>query len=77
MTLLVSTQGGLSSHESIGTQSLLRAPPRNLFLSISTSGVTTLDVLRACTFVAKAKGVDVKNVTVPVVGGHAGTTRII
>ena len=37
-------------------------------------GVTTLDVVRADTFVAAAKGLDVADVDVPVVGGHAGTT---
>ena len=37
-------------------------------------GVTTLDVVRANTFVAESKGLDVKDVDVPVVGGHAGTT---
>ncbi|KAL3148283.1 hypothetical protein ABBQ38_013749 [Trebouxia sp. C0009 RCD-2024] len=37
-------------------------------------GVTTLDVVRANTFVAEAKGLDMKDVDVPVVGGHAGTT---
>ena len=37
-------------------------------------GVTTLDVVRANTFVAEAKGLDLKDVDVPVVGGHAGTT---
>ena len=37
-------------------------------------GVTTLDVVRANTFVAEAKGLDVADVDVPVVGGHAGTT---
>lgn len=37
-------------------------------------GVTTLDVVRANCFVAEAKGLDVKDVDVPVVGGHAGTT---
>jgi len=30
--------------------------------------------VRANTFVAEAKGLDVKDVDVPVVGGHAGTT---
>mmetsp|Transcript_8751 Transcript_8751/g.18843 ORF Transcript_8751/g.18843 Transcript_8751/m.18843 type:complete len:346 (-) Transcript_8751:263-1300(-) len=39
-------------------------------------GVTTLDVVRARTFVANAKGLDVNKVTVPVVGGHAGTTIV-
>lgn len=44
--------------------------PRKLF------GVTTLDVCRARTFVAEAKGNDVNKVSVPVVGGHAGTTIV-
>merc|ERR1712203_1142327 len=39
-------------------------------------GVTTLDVCRARTFVGKAKGNDINKVTVPVVGGHAGTTIV-
>merc|ERR1712217_145577 len=39
-------------------------------------GVTTLDVCRARTFVANAKGNDVNKVSVPVVGGHAGTTIV-
>lgn len=37
-------------------------------------GVTTLDVIRAKTFVAEAKGVNVEYVNVPVIGGHSGTT---
>lgn len=37
-------------------------------------GVTTLDVVRANTFIAEAKGLDVKDVDVPVIGGHAGET---
>ncbi|XP_078179941.1 peroxisomal NAD-malate dehydrogenase 2 [Carex rostrata] len=37
-------------------------------------GVTTLDVVRANTFVAEVLGVDPRNVSVPVVGGHAGVT---
>lgn len=37
-------------------------------------GVTTLDVVRANTFVAEARGLDLKSVDVPVVGGHAGAT---
>ncbi|QSX36582.1 malate dehydrogenase [Shewanella sedimentimangrovi] len=37
-------------------------------------GVTTLDVIRAETFVAEAKGVDVKDVKVNVIGGHSGVT---
>lgn len=39
-------------------------------------GVTTLDVCRARTFVSNAKGLDVNQVKVPVVGGHAGTTIV-
>lgn len=37
-------------------------------------GVTTLDIVRANTFVAEAKSLDVKDVNVPVIGGHAGET---
>ncbi|KAJ3670075.1 hypothetical protein LUZ60_010399 [Juncus effusus] len=37
-------------------------------------GVTTLDVVRANTFVAEVLGVSPKDVNVPVVGGHAGVT---
>ncbi|KAJ4967068.1 hypothetical protein NE237_018917 [Protea cynaroides] len=37
-------------------------------------GVTTLDVVRANTFVAEVLGVDPRDVDVPVVGGHAGVT---
>ena len=37
-------------------------------------GVTTLDVVRSNTFVAEAQGLDVNDVDVPVVGGHAGIT---
>ncbi|WP_462157281.1 malate dehydrogenase [Pseudoalteromonas sp. GB56] len=37
-------------------------------------GVTTLDVIRAETFVAELKGLDVSAVKVPVIGGHSGTT---
>ena len=44
--------------------------PRRLF------GVTTLDVCRANTFVAEAKGLDPNDVNVPVIGGHAGITII-
>ncbi|XP_041455831.1 malate dehydrogenase, mitochondrial-like [Lytechinus variegatus] len=39
-------------------------------------GVTTLDVVRANTFVAQAKSLDVSTVNVPVIGGHAGVTII-
>merc|ERR1712187_678114 len=44
--------------------------PKKLF------GVTTLDVCRARTFVAEAKGFDPTKTTVPVVGGHVGTTIV-
>ncbi|MED6169511.1 Malate dehydrogenase 2, peroxisomal [Stylosanthes scabra] len=37
-------------------------------------GVTTLDVVRANTFVAEVLGVDPREVDVPVVGGHSGVT---
>ncbi|CAD5229904.1 unnamed protein product [Bursaphelenchus xylophilus] len=39
-------------------------------------GVTTLDVVRAQTFVAEKAGLDVKRTEVPVIGGHAGITII-
>ncbi|KAJ4962733.1 hypothetical protein NE237_022672 [Protea cynaroides] len=42
--------------------------PKKLF------GVTTLDVVRANTFVAQKKGLKLIDVDVPVVGGHAGVT---
>jgi len=37
-------------------------------------GVTTLDVIRSETFVAEIDGLNPANVTVPVIGGHSGTT---
>lgn len=37
-------------------------------------GVTSLDVVRSNTFVAELKGLDLKDVDVPVIGGHAGIT---
>jgi malate dehydrogenase len=39
-------------------------------------GVSTLDVVRAATFVAEAKGLDPTTVNVPVIGGHSGNTII-
>ncbi|MFH4983221.1 hypothetical protein AB6A40_009930 [Gnathostoma spinigerum] len=39
-------------------------------------GVTFLDIVRAQTFVAELKGLDVSKVHVPVVGGHSGSTII-
>jgi len=37
-------------------------------------GVTTLDIVRANTFIAEAKGLSVSDVRVPVIGGHSGVT---
>jgi malate dehydrogenase len=37
-------------------------------------GVTTLDCVRANTFVSESKELDMKYVDVPVVGGHSGVT---
>mmetsp|Transcript_12515 Transcript_12515/g.24926 ORF Transcript_12515/g.24926 Transcript_12515/m.24926 type:complete len:328 (+) Transcript_12515:62-1045(+) len=37
-------------------------------------GVSTLDVVRANKFVAEKTGDDVKNIDIPVIGGHAGKT---
>ncbi|KAI4374535.1 hypothetical protein MLD38_012518 [Melastoma candidum] len=42
--------------------------PRKLF------GVTTLDVVRANTFVSQSKNLNIIDVDVPVVGGHTGIT---
>lgn len=42
--------------------------PKRLF------GVTTLDVLRANTFIAESQGWDAKTTDVNVIGGHAGVT---
>merc|ERR1712121_343113 len=39
-------------------------------------GVTTLDIVRANSFVAELKGLDPATVNVPVIGGHAGITII-
>ncbi|CAF3326240.1 unnamed protein product [Rotaria socialis] len=39
-------------------------------------GVTTLDVVRAATFIAEAKGLDPAKVNIPVIGGHSGNTII-
>ena len=50
--------------------SLTNSHPCSMF------GVTTLDVVRANAFVAEAKKLDVTKTSVPVVGGHAGTTII-
>lgn len=39
-------------------------------------GVTTLDIVRANTFVAELKGLDVNQTSVDVIGGHAGISII-
>lgn len=44
--------------------------PRKIF------GVTTLDIVRANTFIAQGKGLDVAHTTCPVVGGHSGITIV-
>uniref|UniRef100_A0A1B6DH64 Malate dehydrogenase n=1 Tax=Clastoptera arizonana TaxID=38151 RepID=A0A1B6DH64_9HEMI len=44
--------------------------PKRLF------GVTTLDIVRANTFIAEAMGTDPTKISVPVVGGHSGVTII-
>jgi len=44
--------------------------PRRVF------GVSSLDVVRANTFIAEAKGLNPLEVSVPVVGGHSGVTII-
>lgn len=44
--------------------------PKRLF------GVSTLDVVRANTFIADAKGLDPQKIVLPVVGGHSGVTII-
>lgn len=51
-----------------------RPPPPGVYDKKKLLGVTTLDVVRANTFVAEAKGLDIKDVDVPVIGGHAGAT---
>lgn len=37
-------------------------------------GITTLDIVRANTFIAEKKSLDPRNVNCPVIGGHAGIT---
>ena len=48
--------------------------PLNTLERRQVMGVTSLDIVRADTFVAEAKGLDLKDVDVPVIGGHAGAT---
>eukprot|EP01063_Lacrimia_lanifica_P008838 TRINITY_DN158_c0_g2_i1.p2 TRINITY_DN158_c0_g2~~TRINITY_DN158_c0_g2_i1.p2 ORF type:complete len:319 (+),score=161.32 TRINITY_DN158_c0_g2_i1:64-1020(+) len=44
--------------------------PKKLF------GVTTLDIVRAKTFIGQLKGVNPADVNIPVVGGHSGPTIV-
>ncbi|XP_033213049.1 malate dehydrogenase, mitochondrial [Belonocnema kinseyi] len=39
-------------------------------------GVTTLDIVRANTFIGEAKGLDPQKLVLPVIGGHSGITII-
>jgi malate dehydrogenase len=39
-------------------------------------GVTTLDIVRANTFVSQVKSTDVQKTEIPVIGGHSGATII-
>ncbi|CAH0696722.1 unnamed protein product [Spodoptera exigua] len=39
-------------------------------------GVTTLDVVRSCTFIGAINGIDPRSVSIPVIGGHSGVTII-
>ncbi|CUS11218.1 unnamed protein product [Tuber aestivum] len=48
----------------------------NVFDPSRLFGVTTLDVVRASTFVAEITGEDSRNIVVPVVGGHSGDTIV-
>jgi malate dehydrogenase len=48
----------------------------NVYSSRRVLGVSTLDVVRANTFVAELKGLDVTKTNVPVIGGHSGNTII-
>ncbi|XP_076337538.1 malate dehydrogenase 2 isoform X2 [Tachypleus tridentatus] len=49
---------------------------RGVYDSNRIFGVTSLDVVRANTFIAEAKGLDPTQVNVPVIGGHSGVTII-
>ena len=44
--------------------------------SPSVFGVTTLDLVRAKTFIGQIWNVDPQNVTIPVIGGHSGPTIV-
>ncbi|XP_013785481.1 malate dehydrogenase, mitochondrial-like [Limulus polyphemus] len=49
---------------------------RGVYDSNRIFGVTSLDVVRANTFIAEAKGLDPTQVNIPVIGGHSGVTII-
>lgn len=49
-------------------------PPAGTFNPSRLFGVTTLDVVRAEAFIGEILGVDPKDVSLPVIGGHAGVT---
>jgi len=49
---------------------------RNAYDPARIFGVTTLDIVRANTFIAEAKKLDVASVNCPVIGAHAGITII-
>lgn len=48
----------------------------NVYSAKRVLGVSTLDIVRANTFVAELKGLDVTKTSVPVVGGHSGNTIV-
>ena len=48
----------------------------NVYSPAKILGVTSLDVVRANTFIADLKGVDVSKISVPVIGGHSGNTIV-
>lgn len=49
---------------------------KNVFNPQRLFGVTTLDIVRAETFVAEITGKATKDLTVPVIGGHSGETIV-
>src|SRR5690606_33697282 len=49
---------------------------KNVFNPQRLFGVTTLDIVRAETFVAEITGKAPKDLTVPVIGGHSGETIV-
>lgn len=59
---------------SASLQNAYAIPATGTFNPSRLFGVTTLDVVRAEAFIAEILGVDPKDVTLPVIGGHAGVT---